>query len=440
MEASLLAADPYPNVQKMLRIEENQLFIGHPVFAFENTLDMKLPLIFDLSQIEHIYLLGGGKAVQRMAQAVEDVLGDLITGGQINAKKGEPKRCNRVNVTFAGHPIPDKDSVNGAQQKHKIEEQITDRDLVFYFSSGGGTSTLAWPAPGLTLKDIQSVTQLLYFEKGASMPEKNRVLGKLRVPRTGKTINAPVIYIKSSETPPAGRIHHRAFPSENAIDILTRYDLWEKIPDAVRTHLQRVHQDPQYDAYRPLPIHTEFHYPHVYQFRAIGPEYMLHAAQRSAREQGIQAHIISSSLNDVEVQPIAETFANIACEIERNGQPFKPPCILILGGELTVSTEKATGMGGRNQEFALTTAPAINGSNSIVIAALDADGADGPTDAAGAIVDGYTMTRAQDCGINIFKELKNHNSYRVMTKLDDAIFTGLLGQNPRSLLMLFITK
>ncbi len=167
---------------------------------------------------------------------------------------------------------------------------------------------------------------------------------------------------------------------------------------------------------------------------------MLHAAQRSAREQGIQAHIISSSLNDVEVQPIAETFANIACEIERNGQPFKPPCILILGGELTVSTEKATGRGGRNQEFALTTAPAINGSNSIVIAALDADGADGPTDAAGAIVDGYTMTRAQDCGINIFKELKNHNSYRVMTKLDDAIFTGLLGQNPRSLLMLFITK
>lgn len=440
LEAGLLAADPYPNVQKMIRISGNHLLIGHHAFAFENTVDLTLPLVFDLSQIEHIYLLGGGKAVQRMAQAVEDVLGDLVTGGQINAKKGEPQRCHRVNVTFAGHPIPDEDGVEGAQRKHQIEEQITDRDLVFYFSSGGGTATLAWPAPGLTLKDLQIVTRLLYFEKGASMPEKNRVLGKLRMPRTGKTTNAPVIYIRSSETPPAGRVHHRAFPSDDAIDILTRYELWEKIPEAVRTHLQHVHQDPQFDAYRPLPIHTEFHYPQVYQFRVIGPEYMLHEAQRCALEQGIQAHIISSSLNDIEVQPIAETFANVACEIERNGQPFKPPCILIIGGELTVSTERTTGRGGRNQEFALATAPGISGSNSIVVAALDADGADGPTNVAGAIVDGYTMTRVQDCGVNIFEELKNHNSHGVMTKLDDTIFTGLLGQNLRSLLLLFIAK
>lgn len=440
MEASLLAADPYRNVQKMVRIEDDQLLIGHNAFAHENTTRLQLPLVFDLEQIENIYLLGGGKAVQRMAQAVEDVLGDLITGGQINAKKGEPQRCTRVNVTFAGHPIPDEDSVKGAQRKHKIEEQITDRDLVFYFSSGGGTATLAWPAPGLTLNDIQVVTQLLYFEKGASMPEKNRVLGKLRMPRTGKTTNAPVIYIGSSETPPTGRIHHRAFPSEDAIDILTRYELWEKVPEAVRAHLQRVHRDPQYDAYRPLPIHTEFYYPQLYRFRVIGPEYMLHAAQRCAQKQGIQAHIMSSSLNDIEVQPIAETFANIACEIERNGQPFQPPCILIIGGELTVSTGKTPGIGGRNQEFALATAPGINGSKSIVVAALDADGADGPTNVAGAIVDGYTMTRAQDRGIRLFEDLRNHNSYSAVTKLDDAIFTGLLGQNPRSLLMLYIAK
>ena len=88
MEASLLAADPYRNVQKMVRIEDDQLLIGHNAFAQENTTRLQLPLVFDLEQIENIYLLGGGKAVQRMAQAVEDVLGDLITGGQINAKKG----------------------------------------------------------------------------------------------------------------------------------------------------------------------------------------------------------------------------------------------------------------------------------------------------------------------------------------------------------------
>ena len=438
IEAGLDAANPYPYIKNMMRIEDDVLFISSNASNFEKTTSAKQTLTFDLSQIEHIYLLGGGKAVQRMAQAVEDILGDLITAGQINAKKGEAKLCERVHVTFAGHPIPDEESVKGAQRKHRIEQKITNRDLVFYFTSGGGTATLAWPAPGLTLKDIQEVTKLLYFEKGASMPEKNRVLGKLRMPRKGKTIHAPLVYLRSSETPVAGYVYHRPFPSTNAIDILKRYKLWNQVPKSVRSHLKRVHNDPQYDAYRPPPIHSEFYYPHIHQFRVTGPEQMLKAAKICAEDQGIHSHIISSSLNDVEVQPIAETFANIACEIDRRGEPFKPPCILIIGGELTVSTEKTTGLGGRNQEFVLATAPYINGNSEIIIAAIDADGADGPTNVAGRIVDGYSMLRAEQLGINIFEDLKNHNAYRTLTKLGDAVFTGVLGQNLRSLIMIYV--
>jgi glycerate 2-kinase len=440
IEAGLDAANPYPYIKKMMRIENEILYVGSNAYTREREkmMSIKRPLTFDLSKIENIYLLGGGKAVQQMAQAVEDILGDFVTEGQINAKKGEAKLCNRVHVTFAGHPIPDEDSVKGAQRKHRIEQKITNRDLVFYFTSGGGTATLAWPAPGLTLKDIQDVTNLLYFEKGASMPEKNRVLGKLRMPRIGKTIDAPLVYLRSSETPLAGYVYHRPFPSTNAIDILKRYKIWNKVPKSVRAHLKRVHNNTQYDAYQPPPIHSEFYYPHIYQFRVIGPEQMLKAAKKCAEEQGIHSHIISTSLNDVEVQPIAETFANIACEIDRRGEPFKPPCILIIGGELTVSTEKTTGIGGRNQEFVLATVPYISGSSNIIVAAIDADGADGPTNIAGGIVDGYSMFRAEQHGINIFNDLQNHNCSRPLTKLGDTVFTGVLGQNLRSLIIIYV--
>jgi len=440
IEAGLRAADPYPNIRKMVRIEDGKLFVGHKSYAVHDTVNAELPLIFDLSKVESVYLFGGGKAVQRMAQAVEDSLGDLITDGQINAKKGDALRCKKVNVTFAGHPIPNEDSVAGAKRKHEIESKVKKGDIVFYFTSGGGSATLTWPAPGLTLEDIQEVTRMLYFEKGASMPEKNRVLSKLRMPRTGKVINgAPLIYIASSETPTGGTTRHRRFPSTDAIDILKTYELWDKVPQSVRSHLKKTHRDPRYDAYD-TPIHSLFYYDPIHRFRVMGPEYMLEGAKRRAEELGLEAHILCSSLNDIEASNIGQTLAGIALEVEHQSRPFKPPCVMIFGGEPTVSVGQAKGKGGRNQEFALATAPWIYGSEKIVVAACDCDGTDGPTDVAGGIVDGYTMKRAEEAGLDLYRELNNHNSFGTLTKLGDTIYTGVLGQNLRSLFTVYIKK
>ncbi len=438
IEAGLRAADPYPNIQAMLHVEGDTVVIGHPRFAVGETANVDLPLRVDLSKGGRVYLFGGGKAVQRMAQAVEDRLGGLITDGQINAKKGEPRRLTRVPVTFAGHPIPDEDSVAGAQRKHVLEAQVQSGDLVFYFTSGGGSATLTWPAPGLTLADVQSVTRMLYFEKGASMPEKNRVLSKLRTPRTGHVIRgAPLIYLTSSETPTGPAARHRRFPSTDAIAILQRYALWDQVPPAVRTHLQRTHADPRYDAYG-TPIHSQYHYDSIYRFRVMGPEYMLAGAQRRAEKRGLPAHILSASLNDIEASAIGQTLAGIALEVEHHRRPFSPPCVLLVGGEPTVSVGTATGRGGRNQEFALATAPWIAGSDHIVVAACDCDGADGPTDVAGGIVDGATMARAEAAGLDVYAELDNHNAYEVLAQLGDTIETGVLGQNLRSLFTVYI--
>ncbi len=440
IEAGLRAADPYPNIRKMVRIEDGKLLVGHQSYAVRDTVNVELPLIFDLSQVGNVYLFGGGKAVQRMAQAVEDSLGDLITDGQINAKKEDVLRCKKVNVTFAGHPIPDKDSVDGAMRKHEIESKVKKGDLVFYFTSGGGSATLTWPAPGLTLEDIQKVTRRLYFERGASMPEKNRVLSKLRMPRTGKTISgAPLIYITSSETPSGGTAHHRRFPSTDAIDILKTYELWDKVPASVRSHLKKTHTDTRYDAYE-TPIHSLFYYDPVYRFRVMGPEYMLEGAKKRAEELGLEAHILCSSLNDIEASNVGQTLAGIALEVEHQSRPFKPPCVLIFGGEPTVSIGQTKGKGGRNQEFVLATAPWIYGSKNIVVAACDCDGTDGPTDVAGGVVDGYTMKRAEEAGLDLYEELNKHNSYEALTKLQDTIYTGVLGQNLRSLFIVYIKK
>ncbi len=155
---------------------------------------------------------------------------------------------------------------------------------------------------------------------------------------------------------------------------------------------------------------------------------------------GIQAHILSSSINDIEASAVAGTMANIAREIERHGRPFRPPCLLIMGGEPTVSTGGATGKGGRNQEFALAVASWIGGNRRIVVGAVDSDGTDGPTEVAGGIVDGDTMQRAAAAGIDVFTELDNHNSNQVLTSLGDTVLTGQLGQNLRSLFLAYIDK
>ena len=128
----------------------------------------------------------------------------------------------------------------------------------------------------------------------------------------------------------------------------------------------------------------------------------------------------------------------MATEIEALGRPFKPPCLLISGGELVVAVGEATGRGGRNQEFVLATAAHIAGSRNIVVASVDSEGTDGPTDAAGGIADGQTLTRLQSAGINLANELANHNSYPTLSALGDLIFTGIRGMNVRDLRLIYV--
>lgn len=442
-EAGLEAADPYENVKKLIRIENGKLIVGCKAFSMPLGQE---PLVFDLSQVGNIYVVGGGKAAQRQAEAIEDVLGDLITDGHLNAKKGDSIRLKRIGVTLAGHPIPDEDGVEGARRILEIEKRAKKGDIIFHSESGGGSALITLPAPGITLQDIQKVNRLLYFTCGATMWDTNAVRNQLVLLRGRHARyvgDATLIGIHTDERPPGLRVSLSGKDStqrsgaesyQYAIDVLKTYHCWEKVPQSVRTYLTKA--DLRYGPLRP----EERWGKRRQSFRVMGPEYMLEAAKNKAEEMGLNTAIIASSLSDVEAKPIAETLAYIAQEIEIYGRPFKPPCVLLCGGELIVTVGEETGVGGRNQEFALSAAPRIAGSKNIVIASVDSDGADGPTDMAGGIVDGYSMERAKEAGVDIFEELRKHNSAMTLNELGDTIYTGIQGTNVQDLRIVYVGK
>ena len=441
LEAGLAAPDPYINVRKMVRLEGNRLILDGPEFSQP---EGQPPVVFDLDEVGRIFVVGGGKAAQRMAEALEHILGDRITGGHINAKKGDSVRLKRIEVTLAGHPLPDEDSVAGGRRIIEIEKQARKGDLVFLCQSGGATALTAVPVPGVSLADLQEVYRVLYFGCGANMPAANAVRNHLALVN-GKhqryVGDATLITLHTEENPPDLRVHlypnfyfgtTEIDPYDAAIGVLHTYRCWERVPQSVRDFLNR--RDPQYGPVRPWEVDGKPHY----HFRVMGPEYMLRAAKQRAEQKGLRAEILVSSLSDVEAQPVAETLGFLAQEIEALRRPFAPPCVLICGGELVVTVGNATGLGGRNQEFALTTARRIEGSPNVVIASADSDGADGPTGAAGAIVDGQTKARASEAGFDISAELANHNAYPVLEALGDTIYTGIRTTNVRDLRVIYV--
>ena len=237
LEAGLAAPDPYENVKKIVRIEDGRLVIGHPDFS-------EPPGRARWSSISRRWATStwsaAARSAQRQAEALEEILGDRITGGQINAKKGDSVRLKRIPVTLAGHPIPDEDSVAGARRIVEIERNAKPGDIVFLCHSGGATALTALPAPGISLADLQAVYRLLYFECGAAMPVANAVRNQLVVlhSRHPRYINgATAIQLETLETPPKLRVHAYEAPKYGdggyraAIEVLHAYRCWDRVPE-----------------------------------------------------------------------------------------------------------------------------------------------------------------------------------------------------------------
>jgi len=447
LEGGLAAADPYENTRKLIRIEGNRLLIGgQPEMDVSGFGDETI----DLSAIRNIYVVGAGKAVQRQAKALEDLLGDRLTAGAITVKKGEGCQLERIQVSEGAHPVPDEQSVAGAERIAAIAREADEHDLVFTLFSDGASSLFALPAPGLTLDDLRQVF-FLAIKYGSQqlihqvMPYFSAVnCGRiLRLIHPARTVNLimqvgvfPRWHGRLPETgswvpswPPAGR------RMAAALRELQARPWYAEFTPALRALLESA--DPRYD----VPDLEDFRRMCFSFWQPIDPLQMVEGARATAERLGLTGVALCAELH----APSAAAeivLANVAREVEIYGRPFPPPVALVTGGHLDVPVGSATGVGGRNQEFALLWGRDLGAgrlaSQNVVVAALDSDGTDGPGTQhvggsgefvcmAGGVVDGTTAELARARGVDLTAELNNHNSTIALMKLNSAIFTGNTG-------------
>jgi len=444
IDAGLVAADPYANTRKLVRVQGNQLLVGCPAFEPRGA-PVTGEQVFDLRRLGRIYVLGAGKGVQRVALAIEDALGDRLTGGHVIDKKGGPVALRRIGVTLGAHPVPDEDCVRGCESILAITRDLTPNDLVFTIGASGFSSLLTMPAPGVSLEDVRRTVYLMQIERGAPTSDLSPIRNHLDALKGGRI---------AAHIHPAQAIHIMAKPPgdyaelidrntwfhtlpdhstfADAIANLKKWDAWDAAPAAVRAFLERA--DPRWETVKPDEYRKLAH--RIYGVMP-GEQGYWPTAKAKAEALGFRAVTLALDLG-IEASQAGAFVGAVARTIEREGMPFQPPVALFTAGELLVTVGQEMGIGGRNQEYALAAALQIAGSERIVVGAVDTDGTDGPgaqyvpeagriPTLAGGVVDGYTASLARDRGLDIRQALRQHNTTPLLLALDSAI---LATQNP----------
>lgn len=413
-EAGLKAADPGHAVRRHLRFQDSALEIQGRVY--------------ELSAFDGIYVVGAGKAAGKMAEAIEKLLGDRLRAGIVNVKHGHTVPLEIVRINEAGHPLPDEAGIRGTKEIMELLRRTGERDLVFCLISGGGSALLPCPAEGLTLEDEQASTKVL-LECGAAIREINAVrkhisqvkggrLARLAYPSAVLSLVLSDVVGDDLESVASGPTVADGSTFGDCLAILQRYGVEDKIPPTVRAFLAQGARGEVEET--PKAWDTVFQ---RVQNVIVGSNIeAVQAAKMKAEELGYHSLILSSSIEG-ETKEVAKVHAAIAREILSTGHPLERPACVVSGGETTV-TVRGRGLGGRNQEFTLAAALAIDGLERVVALSGGTDGTDGPTDAAGAIADGATVGRAKEMGLDAERTLRENDSYRFFEPLGDLLVTG----------------
>ncbi len=370
-------------------------------------------------------VIGAGKGAAQMAAALED-LWDGPLSGVVVTRYGYACATRSIEVMEASHPVPDEAGRKAARRLVELVSDLDEQDLVIALICGGGSALLPAPPEGLTLTDEIHLNQLL-LASGAPISAMNVVrkhFSTIKGGRLAAATRARVVSLIVSDIPgdnPAQVASGPTIPDastrKDALDIIARYRL--ALPDHMMAHLQSEKAD------APSPADPVFAR-HSYHIIASAGR-SLEAAADAARRQGVEAHILSDSMEG-EARDVGLVHAAIAREIASRDRPFRRPAILLSGGETTVTLDGGSGRGGRNGEFALSLALAIDGLNVTALAA-DTDGIDGSEDNAGAYVDGTTAQRLRDAGLDGAKMLGQNDSYSAFEFLGDLFRTGPTGTN-----------
>ena len=414
LKSVIKASDPALAIRRHLSVSGDNLKVNDTIYK--------------LNEYKNIYVVGGGKASAPMAVALEEVLGDRITSGIITVKYGHTLPTSKTEIIEAGHPIPDRNGLTGAKKMARLLDRAGEDDLVIALISGGASALIPLPVKGITMRDKRCVADLL-LKSGATIDEINIVRKHLSAIKGGQmavmaypaelislilsdVIGDPMDIIASGPTVP----DKSSFGDAN--EILVRHQLWDRIPEGVRTHLQMGINEKV--AETPKRGHRAFK--RVRNLIIGNNQIVVDEAKRKAEEMGYDTLVLSRSIKG-EAREVGGAFGSIARVIHRSGVPVKRRICVIAGGETTVRV-KGKGRGGRAQEFALAAALEISGLEGVTIVGFASDGTDGPTDAAGGIVDGSTVKRAKRFGLDPGTSLDNNDSYNFFKSLGDLIVTG----------------
>ncbi|NIM13909.1 MAG: DUF4147 domain-containing protein, partial [Candidatus Aminicenantes bacterium] len=396
---------------------------------------------FDLDRFDKVHVVGVGKGTPFLFEGLDNVLGSRIDGGVIVSLEDHAFSHDRVKFYAGSHPLPDQRSLDaGKAVTRYIENNVRNRDLVFFLITGGASALMVQPAPGIELEDKIEINKLL-LACGAEINEINCVRKHMSALKGGKLARlvypARLVSLILSDIvgSPLGAIGsgpsiYDSTPVSQAFAVLQKYKLIEKLPPAVRDFFQRASSPVDIDLSKNV------------HFLLGDNRVALEAARSCAQGMGIHAHIITSR-DKGEASEAAKIYAAIVKEIIYTKTPFKPPVLLLSGGELTVTLAvppgKKTGKGGRNQAFVLHMLKELKEiTHPFCLASLGTDGLDGPTDAAGAWIDRETKSKVRQLGLDMDDYLECHDSYHFFQKIDQHIKTGPTRTNVMDLRMFYI--
>jgi hydroxypyruvate reductase len=392
-----------------------------------------------LDKHSRIFVVGAGKASAYMAAGLEEQLDSRITGGLISVKYGHSLQLSSLKLIEAGHPTPDEKSLKAAQAIMRIARSSRAGDLVFCLLSGGASSLMCLPQESLTLTEKVETTERL-LRCGADIHEVNTLRKHLSAVKGGRLTRAispahlitlAISDVIGDEMTAIGSGPTVADPTtfQNAWAILEKYDLFQVLPENIVEHLRAGVNDRVEET--PKPDDSLFK-DNIVCIVASNRQ-ALQVAKDAASELRYMARVAGADIKG-EARLVGRDLARKAKEI-REG---RWPVMLLTGGETTVKVT-GHGKGGRNQELALSAAIELEGVGNVVLASVGTDGTDGPTDAAGAIVDGSTVTRGRQLGMDARAYLEDNNSYKYLDKIGDLIRTGPTGTNVMDLQVIAVT-
>lgn len=380
-------------------------------------------------------VVGAGKASASMARALEQHWPGKLEGLVIT-QYGYAETCEHIKIVEAAHPVPDQAGMAAAQEMLARVSNLSEDDQVICLISGGGSSLLALPAAGISLQQKQSINQAL-LSSGASISEMNCVRRHLSAIKGGRLAAAcypaTVLTLLISDVPGDDPVNIASGPSvadpsrcEDALAIIDRYQI--DLPGSISQQLQQG----QLESIKPDDLRLAAN-----QCKLIAtPQQALEAAAGCIHKTGLPVHILSDRMEG-ESRDVGSSLASIALQTADRAQPFRTPCVLLSGGETTV-TVRGKGRGGRNVECLLSMAIALQGHTNIYALCADTDGVDGREAIAGAIIRPDTLSRAIEQGINPLHSLDNNDAHSFFQALHDSVITGPTRTNVNDFRMILV--